>query len=133
MMLDVISFASIKAAKLTPFFLAMLYKVSPFWTVYVLPDAEGALGVVEVICVEVVVAANFNDWFTKMISVLRLFHAFKSATETPFADAILYSVSPFWTVYTLLVTAGTEGVVTVGVVTTVEVFPVVTVAFTCND
>lgn len=89
MMLDVISFASIKAAKLTPFFLAMLYKVSPFWTVYVLPDAAGALVAVEVVCVEVVVAANFNVWFTKMISVLRLFQVFSSATETPFAAAIL--------------------------------------------
>ena len=89
MTLEVISFASIKAAKLTPFFLAMLYKVSPFWTVYVLADAAGALVVGAVVCVQVVVAANFNVWFTKMISVLKLFQVFRSATETPLADAIL--------------------------------------------
>lgn len=89
MMLDVISFASIKAAKLTPFFLAMLYKVSPFWTVYVLADAAGELVVGAVACVDVVAAATFKDWFTKMISVFRLFQVFRSATETPFADAIL--------------------------------------------
>lgn len=89
MKLDVISFASIKAIKLTPFFLAMLYKVSPFWTVYVLADAAGAFMVVAVACAEVVGAANFSDWFTKMISVLRLFQVFRSATETPLADAIL--------------------------------------------
>ena len=89
MTLDVISFASIKAAKLTPFFLAMLYKVSPFRTVYELADAAGALVVGAVACAEVVVAATFSDWLTKMISVLRLFQVFKSATETPFAKAIL--------------------------------------------
>lgn len=89
MMLDVISFASIKAAKLTPFFLAMLYKVSPFWTVYVLADAAGALAVGAVVCAEVVGAASFNDWPTKMISVLKLFQVFRLASETPFAAAIL--------------------------------------------
>ena len=89
MTLEVISFASIKAAKLTPFFLAMLYNVSPFWTVYVLPDGAGALVVGAVVCVELVVAANFKDWFTKMLSVFRLFQVFSSATETPLAEAIL--------------------------------------------
>ena len=89
MTLDVISFASIKAAKLTPLFLAMLYKVSPFTTVYELADAAGALVVGAVACTEVVVAATISEWFTKMISVLKLFQVFRSATETPLADAIL--------------------------------------------
>lgn len=89
MTFEVISFASIKAAKLTPFFLAMLYKVSPFWTVYVLTDAAGELVAGIVAGVAVVAAATFNDWFTKIISAFRLFQVFRSATETPFAEAIL--------------------------------------------
>ena len=61
------------------------------------------------------------------------FASIKAAKLTPFFLAMLYNVSPFWTVYTLFVAVGTEGVVTAGVVTTVEVFPVVTAAFTFND
>ena len=54
-----------------------------------MPDASGSLVVGAAVCVELVVAANFKDWFTKMISVLKLFQVFRSATETPLADAIL--------------------------------------------
>ncbi|WP_202975727.1 hypothetical protein [Carnobacterium divergens] len=101
-------FQAFKFATDTPFLFAIAHSESPLTTVYVPLVVEPlfefpAGGVVGFVGAVVVPPLMVSFCPTKIVSVVKLFHAFKFATDTPFLFAIAHSESPLTTVYVPLV------------------------------